>query len=159
MKDPGGALMRELKQTKPFSSPQHEASVSVLKTADCVRRVVAHAMEGQEITHQQYNVLRILRGAGENGLPTLEIAVRMIEQAPGITRLLDRLEARELVSRRRCTTDRRQVFCTITPSGLDLLAKLDAPVNAAAGESMQGLSPEELQNLLKLLEKVREALR
>ncbi|HSN86827.1 MAG TPA: MarR family transcriptional regulator, partial [Thermoanaerobaculia bacterium] len=88
-----------------------------MRTTDLVRRAIARLLEPYDMTPQQYNVLRILRGAGEEGIPTLEISDRMIEQAPGITRLLDRLEAKKLVRRQRCPEDRRQVLCWLTPEG------------------------------------------
>ncbi|HXH40516.1 MAG TPA: MarR family transcriptional regulator, partial [Thermoanaerobaculia bacterium] len=114
-------IVHELKQTKPFPSKAQEAAVALLRTADVLRRIIGAVVEPKGITTQQYNVLRILRGAGERGLPTLEIADRMIETTPGITRLVDRLETKKFVVRERCLTDRRQVFCRITPSGLSLL--------------------------------------
>src|SRR4030095_9165523 len=100
-------LQREIRQAKPFRSRGQQVVVALLRTADLVRRVVGRVLEPYDITPQQYNVLRILRGAGDRGLPTLEIGERMIEQTPGITRLLDRLEAKELVRRERCREDRR----------------------------------------------------
>src|SRR5512132_1890385 len=127
------SIQKELKQNKPFTSKATEAAVALLRTADLVRRNVATVIEPYDITVQQYNVLRILRGAGEKGLPTLDIAERMIETAPGITRLIDRLEERNLVTRQRCKTDRRQIFCLIAPAGLELLASIDEPL-LAAGE-------------------------
>ena len=87
------ALQRELRQRRPFQSPAHEAVLGLMRTADLVRRQAAALIEPHGITLQQFNVLRILRGAGGEGLPTLEVAERMIEQTPGVTRLLDRLEA------------------------------------------------------------------
>ena len=102
-------LQREIRQGKPFRSRGQEVVVALLRTADLVRRAVSQAVETHDITLQQYNVLRILRGAGDKGLPTLEIADRMIEHAPGVTRLLDRLEAKGLVRRERCREDRRQI--------------------------------------------------
>jgi DNA-binding MarR family transcriptional regulator len=122
-------LQRELKQQRPFAAPTQEAAVALMRTADLMRRALSAVVEPLDVTIQQYNVLRILRGAGERGLPTLEIAERMIEQAPGITRLIDRLEAKQLVARERCDTDRRQVFCRITGEGLELLAQLDCSLD------------------------------
>src|SRR3954469_19439406 len=119
------SIQHELKQTRPFASKGEEAGVALMRTADLLRRHVAVVLAPFDITEQQYNVLRILRGAGEKGLPTLDIAERMIEETPGITRLIDRLESKKLVARKRCATDRRQVFCLITRPGLDLLARLD----------------------------------
>ncbi|HZJ72423.1 MAG TPA: MarR family transcriptional regulator, partial [Planctomycetota bacterium] len=102
-----GVLQREIRQTRPFPSVEAEAVVGLMRTADVVKRGLARVVEPRGLTLQQYNVLRILRGAGPEGLPTLEIAGRMIEQAPGVTRLLDRLEAKNLVQRARCPRDRR----------------------------------------------------
>src|SRR3982751_3958794 len=124
------ALREELKQTRPFQSPAHEALLSVLRTAAVVQRVTAQVVEPSGITVQQYNVLRILRGAGEAGLPTLAIRDRMIEEAAGITRLLDKLESAGYVVRERSTPDRRQVLCQITLTGLAPLSALDAPMAA-----------------------------
>ena len=151
-------ILRELKQTRPFPSAAQEAAVALLRTADLVNRLVDTVIERQGITGQQYNVLRILRGAGEKGLPTLEIAERMIEQTPGITRLIDRLETKKLVIRERCATDRRQVFCRITPAGLALLAKLDEPVRAASDEALRHLGKKDIAQLIELLDRTREGI-
>ncbi|HEX7808286.1 MAG TPA: MarR family transcriptional regulator [Thermoanaerobaculia bacterium] len=152
------SIQREIKQTRPFAAPTQEAAIALMRTADLVRRSVAAVIDPYDITPQQYNVLRILRGAGAQGLPTLEIAERMIEEAPGITRLIDRLETKSLVLRVRCKTDRRQVFCHITDSGLALLAKLDRPIREAEDESLSVLSEHQLAQLIKLLEKARNGL-
>jgi MarR family transcriptional regulator, organic hydroperoxide resistance regulator len=133
-------------------------AVSLLRTADFIRRAVSVVIDAEGITVQQYNVLRILRGAGGDGLPTLEIAERMIERTPGITRLLDRLEAKELVRRERCPTDRRQVTCRITKEGLGLLASLDGPVAEAERVALSGLTPHQLQRLVSLLDRTRNGL-
>ncbi|MFL6289525.1 MAG: MarR family transcriptional regulator, partial [Thermoanaerobaculia bacterium] len=105
--------------------------MALIRTSDLVRRAVGRVLEPYDITMQQYNVLRILRGAGEQGLPTLEIAERMVEHAPGVTRLLDRLEAKGLVRRQRCPEDRRQVLCWLTAGGTALVERLDEPVDSA----------------------------
>jgi len=152
-------IQRELKQTRPFSSKSQEAAVALMRTADLVRRHVSAIVEERGITTQQYNVLRILRGAGPNGLPTLEIAERMIEQTPGITRLIDRLEAKELVTRERCATDRRQVFCRIAAAGLELLTSLDAPLADGEKEALATLGKREVVQLLDLLDRARHGLR
>ena len=151
-------LQIEIKQTRPFSSPTQEAALALMRTADMVRRAVATLVEPHGITPQQYNVLRILRGAGERGLPTLEIAERMVEQTPGITRLIDRLETKNLVRRERCLTDRRQVFCRITPDGLTMLAQLDVPLHAGERDALAALTEEELAQLIALLERARAGL-
>jgi DNA-binding MarR family transcriptional regulator len=148
-------LRDELKQTRPFSSPSHEAVVGVLRTAAVVQRYISQVVESSGVTIQQYNVLRILRGAGATGLPTLAIRDRMIEEAAGITRLLDKLESAGHVVRERSTPDRRQVLCQITPAGLRLLAALDEPVDAANDLAVEMLDEGEMHSLVELLGAVR----
>ena len=152
-------IAQEIKQTRPFPSPRSEAAVGLLRTADLVRRMVSAVVEPRGITAQQYNVLRILRGAGDAGLPTLDIAERMIEQTPGITRLMDRLEAKKLVVRERCTKDRRRVYCRITSAGIALLNELDAPIRASEEEALAGLAAREVKSLVELLDRTRDSLR
>jgi DNA-binding MarR family transcriptional regulator len=148
-------IQQEIKQSRPFQRRAQEAAIALMRTTDLVRRAVAALVEPHGITVQQYNVLRILRGAGEKGLPTLEIAERMIEQTPGITRLIDRLEKKRLVSRERCATDRRQVFCRITAAGLALVAELDVPIVEADHLALAALTGRELRQLVALLDKAR----
>jgi len=148
-------LQEELKQTRPFRSSAEEAFVAVLKTADVLRRRMARIVEPHGITPQQYNVLRILRGAHPDPLPTLEIRARMIEEAPGITRLVDRLERRGLIERERAEDDRRRVDCWITAAGLSLLEELDEEVDAADDATAAGLSGQQVEVLLRTLEAVR----
>ena len=151
-------LQQELKQNRPFRSAGQEASISLLRTADELRRHFLARLEPSGITTQQYNVLRILRGAGPEGLPTLEIAERMSEQTPGITRLVDRQEAKGLVSRERCPSDRRQVTCRISKAGLSLLARLDPVVDAADERITEAMSEPELRRLIRALETFRGLL-
>ncbi len=148
-------LQSELKQDRPFRSRTEEAVVGLFRTAEVVRRAMGTVVEAKGLTLQQYNVLRILRGAGDAGLPTLDIGERMVEHAPGVTRLLDRLEAKHLVRRRRCPEDRRQVLCWIEPAGARLLAELESPMRAAARRRMAGLGPGGLESLIELMEAVR----
>jgi DNA-binding MarR family transcriptional regulator len=151
-------IRHEIRQSRPFATRGQEAIVTLLRTADVVKRVIATSLEPQGLTLQQYNVLRILRGAGAEGLPTLEVGERMIEQAPGVTRLLDRIEAKGLVARERCPRDRRQVTCRITAAGLALLARLDRPVLEADAACFATLSANELEKLIQLLDAVRSSL-
>src|SRR5213593_1631262 len=153
------AVQEEIQQRRPFSSPSEEAVVALVRTADLLRRALTDVVEPQGITLQQYNVLRILRGAGAEGLPTLEIAGRMIEQAPGVTRLIDRLENKKLVDRQRRTDDRRCVYCRITVAGLTLLACLDEPVRTAADQAFHVVNKLELAQLVTSLDRLRESLR
>lgn len=152
------ALRDEIKQTRPFNSPSSEAVVSILRTAAVVQRHLSQVVEAGGITIQQYNVLRILRGAGNVGLPTLAIRDRMIEEAAGITRLLDKLETAGFVVRERSTPDRRQVLCHITPAGLRLLTQLDEPVDAANERAIAMLDEPEKLALSELLGAVRAGL-
>ncbi len=151
-------LQRELKQNRPFPSRAAEATVAIMKTADVVKRSVGGVIEKEGITMQQYNVLRILRGAGESGIPTLDIIDRMIEETPGITRLLDRIETKGLVRRERCKEDRRQVLCWITEPGLDVLVRLERPVIELERDAIGKLRKSELETLIALLDKVRAQL-
>ena len=150
------AIQSEIRQTKPFSSQAQEAGLGLLRTADVLTRRTADLLLPHGVTPAQYNVLRILRGAGAPGLPTLEIAERMIQRAPGITRLLDRLEAKRLVTRKRCPEDRRQVLCFIAPVGRALLEKLDGPI-AQVDAMLNVLSPADLHKLIEFLDRIRAA--
>ncbi len=150
-----GSIRNEIRQTRPFESAADEAVVTLLATADRARAALSRITEAHDITLQQYNVLRILRGAGEEGLPTLDIASRMIEKSPGITRLLDRLEARSLVRRARCPEDRRQVLCHATGAARRLLAGLDRPVAEAGRGLLTSLDPPRTAELIRLLDAVR----
>jgi MarR family transcriptional regulator, organic hydroperoxide resistance regulator len=148
-------LQDELRQRAPFATPAQEAVIGLMRTTDVVRRQLARVVEPHGITLQQYNVLRILRGGGPDGVPTLDVAARMIEQTPGITRLLDRLAAKRLVKRERCPHDRRQHLCWITADGQALLQTLEAPLLAAAEASMTKLSARDRLALIRLLDAVR----
>ena len=149
-------LQQEIKQTRPFASKAHEAFLSILKTADLLRRRAAKTLEPHRLSLEQYNILRILRGAGDEGLPTLEVASRLIEQSPAITRMMDKLEAKKLIRRQRCERDRRQVLCWITPAGLDLLSNLDGPVVESDLDGLARIGDSPLSDLIRLLERVRE---
>jgi len=151
----GTPLQRELQQRRQFGSRGQESVISLLRTADLLRRHLSRASEPHGITVQQYNVLRILRGAGEEGLPTLAIGLRMVEQTPGVTRLLDRLEAKGLVARCRGESDRRQVLCRLTVAGSYLLNRLDPEMEEAADSGVAMLCTEDQARLLDLLTAIR----
>jgi MarR family transcriptional regulator, organic hydroperoxide resistance regulator len=128
---------------------------NILRTASYLRRSYADIFEQRGITFQQYNVMRILRSAGPGGLPTLEVARRMIDETPGITRLLDRLEVKKLIRRERPSKNRRQVICYVTQKALELLQELDAPIRAQGKASGSSLSDAEVENLLDCLARIR----
>jgi DNA-binding MarR family transcriptional regulator len=150
-------LQHELKKKQPFDSPEQEAILNLLRTNDQFQNRFGRLFRDFGITSSQYNVLRILRGEGKP-LPCLEVADRMIQVVPAITGLIDRLEAQGLVSRDRCTEDRRVVYIAITPTGLELLAKMDQPVSELHKSLVGHLTRSELKELSRLLEKSRERL-
>lgn len=150
-----GKLKREIKQRRPFSSVQEEVALSLLRTADYVAVPVAEVLRNASLSTSQYNVLRILRGAGDEGLACGEIAERMLSRDPDLTRLLDRLETRGLVERGRDTRDRRVVLASITEAGLELLASLDKPIEETLRRSLAHVPSERLKTLIALLDEVR----
>jgi DNA-binding MarR family transcriptional regulator len=151
----GGGIREEIAQRRPFHSVKAEVAVSILRTAAIIERHFAQVVASTGITIQQYNVLRILRGAGSEGSPTLVIRDRMIHAAPGITRLLDKLETAGLARRERTSPDRRQVFCYITDDGLAVLDRLEAAMKEADDVAVGNLSDGDQRLLLRLLEGVR----
>src|SRR6266436_2732034 len=140
--------MKETK--KPRGTPEEAAFLDLLRTCDLLSRGPAQFLKSEDLSPTQYNVLRILRGAPP-GLPCGEIANRMITRDPDITRLLDRLEKRDLISRCRETKDRRMVVARITPQGLKLLARLDEPVQELHRKQLGHLGRERLRALTELL--------
>lgn len=152
---PKEGIQAEIKQRRPFRSVHQEGLIALLRTTDVVRRFMSRVVEPHGITLQQYNVLRILRGAGEEGLPTLEIAGRMIEQTPGITRLLDRLVTKSLVRRERSAEDRRQVYCWITAEGSALLGRLQPEVDRADTDALGAISRSTARSLTEILGAIR----
>ena len=153
------AVADELKQTRPFATSEEEAIVSVLRSAAVIRRVLGQLIDPFGISPAQYNVLRILRGAGPEGLPTLAVRDRLVEEAPGITRLIDKLESATLVRRDRTGKDRRTVRCHITTAGLALLAKADAHVRAVQALVSEGIPDEaDRLKLIELLARLRAAV-
>jgi DNA-binding MarR family transcriptional regulator len=152
----GPGLQAELKQKVPFSSREQEAYLSLLRTTDALQSSVEARLKEFGLTGTQYNALRILRGAGADGLPCSEVGERMITRDPEITRLLDRLQKRGLVERARCKRDRRVVYGKITAAGLKLLRELDEPLEKHGREMLKHVGQAKLKQLIELLEKVRD---
>lgn len=142
------------KRRRP-ACPEEAAFLDLLRTADVLSRRLIPVLKAEDLSATQYNVLRILRGAAE-GLACGEIASRMITRDPDVTRLLDRLEKRGLISRCRETKDRRTVMARITPEGLKLLARLDEPVQAAHRKQLGHLGRERLRTLTEVLRVARK---
>lgn len=146
---------KELMQTKPFSSPEEAVLLSVMVTAEQLKARAAELFKSKDLTHPQYNVLRILRGAGKDGRSCKEIGERMINRDSDITRMLDRLEKQGLITRERQTDDRRVVMAYITKKGLEVLSELDGPVNDSNRELLGHMSQKDLETLGRLLKKAR----
>lgn len=148
-------LQAELKQKVPFRSREQEAYLSLLRTTEALQASVEARLKEFGLTGTQYNALRILRGAGPEGLPCSEIGERMITRNPDVTRLLNRLEKRGLVTRTRAKADRRVIYGKITAAGLKLLREIDEPLEKYGREILKHVGQEKLQQLIDLLELVR----
>ena len=150
-----GKLQAEIRQRKPFTSPEEETYLNLVRTADALTRQLELYLQPHGLTGTQYNVLRILRGAGPEGSTCSGISERLLAYDPDVTRLLDRMEKAGLVQRMRSTTDRRVVLTTITAAGLELLEKLDAPLDALLRQQFKGISRDRLRQLVSDLEEIR----
>ena len=142
------------KSVRHVGCPEETAFLDLIRTTDILSRGLVKVLKTEDLSPTQYNVLRILRGAPE-GLPCGEIADRMITRDPDITRLLDRLEKRALISRCRETKDRRMVMTRITPEGLKVLVRLDEPVETAHRKQLGHLGQGRLRVLRDLLQSAR----
>jgi DNA-binding MarR family transcriptional regulator len=149
-------LKTELKQRKPFRSRRHEAHLSILRTAAELEHAMEAAVKPYGITATQYNVLRILRGAGPGGLCRHEIGTRMLRQVPDVTRMLDRMETLKLIVRTREGDDRRFVTARISGAGLKMLAALDPVVDRLTDAQVGHLGDTRLRTLINLLGRVRD---
>ena len=149
-------LLEEIKQKKPFMSLEDQAMVSIIRTAEVLMRKETEFLKDYGITPTQFNVLRILRGAGGNGLMGREISERMVAFDPDVTKLLDRMESRGLVSRERDSGDRRVVKANITNGGLDLLNQVDGPITKYSKKLLGHLGTERIRLLCDLLDEARK---
>jgi DNA-binding MarR family transcriptional regulator len=148
-------LQKELKQNKPFRSPEEEVILNIAHTAEYLTSAISSVLKSADLTMTQYNVLRILRGAGAEGLTCGEISERMVTKESDITRLLDRVESRNFISRERPANNRRIVIARITDEGQDILAALDEPIDELNRSLVGHLGTEKQTNLNDLLESVR----
>jgi len=150
-----GKIYDELKQSKRFADPRQEAAIALLRTADILRSRIEAALLPHQVSPEQYNVLRILRGAPDHRLPTLEIASRMITRAPNITRLIDKLVQKQYVSRCDHDRDRRVVVVKLTPKGLDLVNGISTSINEIDAQGLAALSKTQVETLIEILDAVR----
>jgi DNA-binding MarR family transcriptional regulator len=152
----GRGIQSEIQQTKPFTSLEDEGLVALQRTADRLHWRLSEKLKAHGLSPTQYNALRILRGAGDEGRACSEIAERMINRDPDITRLVDRLERRGLAVRSREGQDRRVITTRITPAGLELLQILDGPVEEFNRKMLGALGEQRLRTLIHLLEVIRD---
>jgi DNA-binding MarR family transcriptional regulator len=150
------SLRDEIKQGKPFHSPAEEAVLNIVRTAEVIRTVAAEALKPHGITGTQYNVLRILRGAGAAGLPCGQIADRMVTQDSDITRLLDRLSTMGLIERGRSEQDRRVVTTILSAEGKKLLTRLDPVVRQLNQDLLGQVDERTIAAMIRGLEHIRE---
>lgn len=150
-----GNLQKEIKQQKPFGSLEHEVVLNVMRTAGSFRKGISEVLKPFDLTAPQYNILRILRGAPEDGLPCNEVGDRLVSRDPDVTRLLDRLEKRGMVERGRSVDDRRVVNVRITKAGHGLVDDLDKPMNDVHESQLGHMKKKHMRALIELLEKAR----
>jgi DNA-binding MarR family transcriptional regulator len=159
---PPESLAAEIKKRQPFDCPAQEAYLNLIRTHSVLLGPIEQLFKQHGISPAKYNILRILRGAkitgesGCHGLPSLEIADRLITRVPDITRLVDGLESDGLVTRTRCTADRRVVYVGITEQGMLILQGLDEPLQKMHQHTMAHLNADELKELNRLLVKARQ---
>ena len=153
-----GKLQQEIHQTKAIRLLEEEAALNVVRTADVLMLAVGEALKPHLLSATQYNVLRILRGAGKDGASCKDIGSRMVARDPDITRLMDRLEQRGLLTRDRAREDRRIVTHRLSEAGLELVNALDGPIEAVHRRTLGRMKAQKLRDLVGLLEEIRAGI-
>jgi DNA-binding MarR family transcriptional regulator len=153
-----GKLQQEIHQTKTIRCPEEEATLNVVRTSDALMLALSDVLKPHLLSATQYNVLRILRGAGDQGASCKDIGIRLVARDPDITRLMDRLEERGLVTRDRDGQDRRVVTHRLTRAGLELVNELDRPIETMHRKNMGHMKAGKLRELVTLLEEVRAGM-
>ncbi len=148
-------IAQEIQQSKPFTCLGEELFLNIARTYGYLEKGLAELLRPHGISPTQYNMLRILRGAGPEGLSCSEAARRMVSHDPDVTRLFDRLAKRGLIERRRSLTDRRLVIVAIAPSGLEILANLDQPIVELHGEQFRAFDDDKMRQIIHCLEELR----
>lgn len=151
------ALQDELKKRNPFDSVEQEATLAIMRTSDLLENRLARLLRESGLTPTQYNVLRILRGEGKP-LPCLEVAERMIQIAPAITRVVDQLLDRRLITKKQSTEDRRVYLIDLTPKAKRLLHQLDQPVLDLHAALLAGVPRTDLNSLVRILRAARDGI-
>jgi len=151
-------LQEEIKQTRPFATIEEEALLNVRRTSDRLQYYIQQMVKPYGITPTQYNVLRILRGAGNGGLRCSDIGERLVSSDPDITRLLGRLQKQKLIRRKRDPKDRRVIYASITTQGRNLLEEMDPIVNQSGKDVLGHMGREKLETLVSLLEEARQKI-
>ena len=149
-----GRIQEELKQNKPCANTREEAVLNIIRTADLLTQRIADLLKTQQLSPAQYNILRILRGSPD-GLCCREVGDRLIARDPDVTRIMDRLEKRNLITRHRAKIDRRFVTAKLTREGLELVNLLDEPIQKLHATSISHMSDGKLSVLIELLENAR----
>lgn len=158
VKQEEGGLQQTIQQERPFHSLQHEAYLSILRTAVELSHTTDKFLKRFGVSQAQFNVLRIVQGAGTEGLGRNEIAERMVTVTPDMTRLLDRLEAAGLVIRKRDREDKRHTSTTITAAGRKLLQEVEEPLMQLHRKQFSQLGTKQIRPILAALEAVRVSL-
>jgi len=151
-----GKLAKEIRQAKPFQSREEEAFLNLGRTWEFLQKRVADLLKAHQLTPTQYNLLRILRGAGSEGITCSQATERMLTPDPDITRLVDRMETQGLIRRERTPEDRRVVLVRITDSGLDVTNRIDAPLHQLLQQSLGRIGRQRVAELIDTLEALRE---
>ena len=154
---PSGSLRQQLKKKGPFDSLQQEAMLSILRTSDLLENRLARLLREYDLTPSQYNAMRIMRGEGQP-IPCLEVAVRMIQVAPAITRVVDQLVGRGLINKQQSRKDRRVFLVELNASGTRLLKKLDQPIQSLHQSLLGHVPKSNLKMLNRILEAAREGI-
>ncbi len=144
-------LQEEIKQGKPFSGVKEELWLNLSRTTSVVSHTLEQKLRPSGLSPTQYNVLRILRGAGDAGLCQSEIGARLVAQVPDVPRILDRMERAGWVMRARGTADRRVMMTTVTAAGMEVLDGLDGPLAEVMSGMFAGMSAEDMERLNELL--------
>lgn len=147
---------KKRRATRRFDSLKQEAYLAIWRTYDRLRAIEDEMFSHWELTAQQYNILRLLRADMPQQVPTLSLVARLVSRAPDVSRMLDKLEARQLITRKRSEEDRRAVLVGITEAGLAIVDAIAEPLRQCHEQQLGHLNSAELKSLVDLLQRARE---